>query len=210
MDKLFIYIGYILLLINCLLCFKSFSRNGKAFKIFTWYCCVMLLIQLAAHVLSVMQIRNIFLSHFYFIAQFVMLSFFFKEILTEKFQRKVILINLWVCPILIITQYMLDWETFFRFNTFEIFITSLPLIVYAAFHLYNLLNETKTYYYTTIGILLYLFGSTVVFLTSNLLMSFHSTWSFKLIFELNIYLYIIYQLLIGYDLKSNFATRISK
>ena len=163
----------------------------------------MLVIQLMALFMSTMNMHNLFLSHFYFIIQFVMLSFFFMNILIEKFQKKIIAINLFLCSIFLLIQYAIDWRSFFRFNTFEIFITSLPLIVYATFHLYNLLNEKKEYYYTTIGILLYLFGSTVVFLTSNLLMTFHSEWSFKAIFDLNIYLYVVYQLLIMYDLKNN-------
>ena len=203
MNKIFIYIGYILLLINCLLCLKSFSKNGKAFRIFTYYCIMMLVIQLTAHILSVIKIHNLFLSHFYFITQFIMLSFFYRNLLSEKFQKRIITVNLIVCPLLLIIQYASNWQCFFQFNTFEIFITSLPLIVYATFHLYNLLNEKKIYYYTTIGILLYLFGSTVIFLTSNLLVTLHSKWSFIAIFDLNVYLYLVYQLMIMYDLKSN-------
>lgn len=210
MNKIFIYIGYILLFINCLLCLKSFSKNGKAFRIFTCYCFMMLVIQLSAHLLSVIKVHNLFLSHFYFITQFVMLSFFYGNLLSEKFQKRIITVNLIACPLLLIIQYSMDWRRFFQFNTFEIFITSLPLIVYATFHLYNLLNEKRMYYYTTIGILLYLFGSTVVFLASNLLMTLHSKWSFITIFDLNVYLYLVYQLLIFYDLKKMTMPNISQ
>mgnify|MGYP001481129215 FL=1 len=129
------------------------------------------------------------------------------KILNDKFQKKVISINMFLCLALLMIHYALDWSRFYRFNTFETFIMSLPLIVYATFHLYNMLNQKKEYYYTTIGILIYLFGSTVVFLTSNLLMTFHSDWSFKLIFSLNIYLYVVYQLLITYDLKDNLLNK---
>lgn len=203
MNKIFIYLGYFVLFINCLLYLKSFSKNGKAFRIFTYYCVMMLVIQLTAHLLSVIKIHNLFLSHFYFIIQFVLLSFFYRNLLDDQFQKRIIAFNLILCPLLLIIQYAYDWRCFFRFNTFEIFITSLPLIVYATFHLYNLLNEKKIFYYTTIGILLYLFGSTVVFLTSNLLMTLHSKWSFITIFDLNVYLYLVYQLMIMYDLKYN-------
>lgn len=207
MNKIFAYIGYFLLFINCLLCLKSFSKNGKAFRIFTYYSFTMLVIQLSAFYLSKQNTHNLFLSHFYFIIQFVLLSLFYLNILIDKFQKRVILINLFLCSGSLIIHYALDWSRFSRFNTFEIFITSLPLIVYATFHLYNLLNQKKEYYYTTIGILIYLFGSTVVFLTANLLMTFHSDWSFKLIFSLNIYLYVVYQLLITYDLRDNLLSK---
>ena len=207
MGKIFVYIGYFLLFINCLICLKSFSKNGKAFRIFTYYSFTMLVIQLSAFYLSKQNTHNLFLSHFYFIIQFVLLSLFYLNILIDKFQKRVILINLFLCSVSLIIHYALDWSRFSRFNTFEIFITSLPLIVYATFHLYNLLNQKKEYYYTTIGILIYLFGSTVVFLTANLLMTFHSDWSFKLIFSLNIYLYVVYQLLITYDLRDNLLSK---
>ena len=114
---------------------------------------------------------------------------------------------MFLCLALLIIHYALDWSRFYRFNTFETFILSLPLIVYATFHLYNMLNQEKEYYYTTIGILIYLFGSTVVFLTANLLITFRSGWSFQAIFSLNIYLYVVYQLFIAYDLKDNLLTK---
>lgn len=97
-------------------------------------------------------------------------------------------------------QYALDWQLFYRFNLLEIFITSLPLIIYATFHLYNLLNQIKEFYYITIGLLIYLFGSTIVFLSSNLLISLNSNLPFKIIYSLNVYLYIGYQLFILFDL----------
>ena len=207
MSKIFVYIEYFILFINCLFCLKSFSKNGKAFRIFTYYSLTMFAIQMVAHFMSSHRMNNLFLSHFYFIIQFILLSLFYIKILNDKFQKKIILINMFLCTALLMIHYALDWSRFYRFNTFETFIMSLPLIVYATFHLYNMLNQKKEYYYTTIGILIYLFGSTVVFLTSNLLMTFHSDWSFKLIFSLNIYLYVVYQLLITYDLKDNLLNK---
>ncbi|ODS81579.1 MAG: hypothetical protein ABS44_19090 [Chryseobacterium sp. SCN 40-13] len=37
------------------------------------------------------------------------------------------------------------------------------------FHFYNLLNKEKNYYYINTGILIYLFGSTVLFISGNLI-----------------------------------------
>ena len=98
-------------------------------------------------------------------------------------------------------QYGFHSDLFYKFNLFEIFITSLPLIIYATFHLYNLLNEEKEFYYINIGLLIYLFGSTIVFLSANLLITLDSGRSFGMIYSLNVYLYIVYQLFILYDLK---------
>lgn len=167
----------------------------------------MLMVQIASHVMVKMHKTNLFLSHFYFGLQFLILSFFYYYLLREKMQRKVILVILVLVFGLLIVQYSMNIELFDTFNLFEIFITSLPLIVYATFHLYNLLNEEKQFYYINIGLLIYLFGSTVVFLTSNLLLSLNTYNSFDFIYNLNVYLYVFYQLFILYDviviLKNN-------
>jgi hypothetical protein len=86
----------------------------------------------------------------------------------------------------------------------------LPLIIYATFHLYNLLNEKKQFYYINIGLLIYLFGSTIVFLTANLLLSLHYEKAFKEIYNLNVYLYVVYQLFILYDLMTILKTNKKK
>lgn len=159
----------------------------------------MFVVQIASHIMVKMHMTNLFLSHFYFGLQFLILSFFYYSLLKERVQRKVIVALLILCLILLTVQYSLDWNLFFKFNLFEIFITSLPLIIYATFHLYNLLNEKKQFYYINIGLLIYLFGSTIVFLTANLLLSLNSYDSFDIIYSLNVYLYVVYQLFILYD-----------
>lgn len=154
-----------------------------------------------------MHMRNLFLSHFYFILQFVLLSMFYYHLLKENFQKKIIVVNLVVCLSVLFIQYALDRSRFNNYNLSEIFITSLSLIIYATFHLYNLLNKKKEFYYITIGLLIYLFGSTVFFLTSNLLISLHSKFPTRMIMRLNVYLYIIYQLFILYELVTVYVIK---
>lgn len=162
----------------------------------------MLLVQFSSILIGKIYKNNLFVSHFYFVLQFLLLSFFYYYLLREKMQRKVILVLLVLVFGLLTLQYSMNPELFDEFNLFEIFITSLPLIVYATFHLYNLLNEEKQFYYINIGLLIYLFGSTIVFLTSNLLLSLKTYDSFDFIYNLNVYLYIVYQLFILYDVIS--------
>jgi hypothetical protein len=180
---------------------NGFSKNGKTFKIFTVYCGTMVTCQLSAFILTKNHINNLFISHFYFVLQFLILSLFYLSILKQNFQKKMIKFGLALCPLLLIIQYSLYPEFFFKFNLFEIFITSLLLIIYATFHLYNLLNENKEYYYFTLGLLIYLFGSTVIFLAINLIIMLPGKKTFYAIFDLNVYLYIIYQLFVLYELK---------
>ena len=193
-------IGYVFLSINLIIFLKGFSRNGKAFKIFTIYTAVIFLIQICAEVLSKNHMPNLYLSHAYFILQFVLLSFFYLEILTEKIQKKIVLYALFICPLILALQYYNDPKLFFKFNLFEIFITSFLLILYATFYLYNLLNEKKSFYYINLGLLLYMFGSTVLFLVGNLIGSFGPKFN-QMTYSLNAGLYIIYQLFILYDYK---------
>jgi len=209
-KDIFVNIGYLLLILNSILLLKGFSGKGKPFKIFGLYCLTMCLVQFSALILVKMHMHNLFLSHFYFILQFVLLSMFYYHLLKENFQKKIIVVNLVVCLSLLFIQYALDWSLFYNFNLFEIFITSLPLIIYATFHMYNLLNEKKEFYYVTVGLLIYLFGSTVVFLSSNLLLSLNSKFPSKIIMKLNIYLYIVYQLFILYELVSVYGIKKSK
>lgn len=192
--------------LNFLLCFRKFSKSDTAAKTFTVYCGLMLLIQIGSEVLARLNINNLFMSHFYFVIQFILLSFFYYQLMKEPIQKRLIILSSFVFLVLLIIQYAINPQLFFRFNTFEVFITSLPIIVYATFHLYNLLNEKKTYYFINLGILLYLFGSTVIFLTANLLMTFQSKLSFRFIFDLNIFLYVVYQLFVAYDLIKNPTT----
>ncbi|MDZ4331733.1 MAG: hypothetical protein U0945_14270, partial [Flavobacterium sp.] len=65
-------------------------------------------------------------------------------------------------------QYAYDTSLFFKFNLFEIFITSFLLIIYATIHFYNMLNEKKEFYYVNVGLLIYLLGSTILFFVGNL------------------------------------------
>ena len=207
MNNFFADIGYFILLINVILFIKGFSNNGKAFKIFALYSVLIFIIQIIVNVLNYLKINNLFLSHFYFILQFFLLSFFFLAILKVNFQKKIINILLILCPLILFIQYIIAPNLFFEFNLFEIFITSLPIIIYSTFYLYNLLNEKKDFYYINLGILIYLFGSTVLFLVGNLVVKLDNSLN-DIPWILNSALYIIYQLFILVELKNNFSKNI--
>jgi hypothetical protein len=201
-SDIFANIGYLLELINCLLLLKGISKKSKEHKVFFFYCLSIFIIQMITKVLFDLSINNIFLSHFYFIIQFVVLSYFYYLLLKDTFQQKLIKIVSAGCIFLLIIQYTIYPYMFFTFNLFEIFIMSLPLMIYATFHLYNLLNKKKYFYYITIGLLLYLFGSTIVFLSYRLLTFIASKEFITITWSLNIYMYVVYQLFILKELIS--------
>jgi hypothetical protein len=188
-------IGYVLLLLNSILYLKEFFKHGKAFKIFTIYLLGTVVVQISSQIFMVLYGNNLFISHFYFIGQFILLSLFFKSLFKNRIQHT---ISNWILIIgifVLAVQYAFDPNVFYKFNLFEIFVTSFLLIVMAGIHLYNLLIEKKVYYYTTIGVLFYLSGSTILFFVGNLTAILSKEYQF-LPWTLNAILVVIFQLFI--------------
>ena len=160
----------------------------------------MLFIQMTSKVLFTLKMNNLFLSHFYFIFQFLILSYFYYTLLDVPFQKKVVKIVSAITLLVLGINYAWKPELFFSLNLLEIFVTSLPVVIYAAFHLYNLLNKQHYFYYTTVGILIYLYGSTFLFLSYELIMIAIEKEAGVYTWFLNIFLYVVYQLFILKDL----------
>jgi hypothetical protein len=207
MLSLLVSIGNFLLLMNLILFIKGFPNQGKAFKIYTFYLAGVFIIQVISGLFKhVLKFENLFLSHFYFIGQFVLLSFFYLTILKKDFQKKIVKVSLVIGLSVLGIQFANDTSLFFKFNLFEIVITSFLLIVFASFHFYNLLNERKEFYYINMGILMYLFGSTILFLTGNLSIMLHSKFN-KIPWTLNAFLYIVYQIFVLIEWKKSFSNK---
>jgi hypothetical protein len=205
--EIFADLGYLLLLINTIFFFIGFSKNGRAYRIFAFYLCIMFIIQIIVSIMQYMRIDNLFLSHFYFILQFIILSFFYLNLQFKKQQDRIVKGGLVFCLTTLALQYVLNPSIFFKFDLFEIFITSFLLIAYATFHLYNLLNEKRTFYYINLGILTYLFGSTVLFLAGNLVAKLRPEFN-DVPWILNSILYVFYQILILMEYKVSFYKRV--
>lgn len=139
--------------------------------------------------------QNFYLSHFYFNAQFVLLSIVFYRLFTTQVLKKIVVVNYLIVTLVIIGVYIYDNALFWQFNLFEIASTSALLIVYGLIHLYNTLGAKKKYFYLTIGLILYLLCSSLIFLFGNYELVFIEDpyidiWIFNTLF------YIAYQVLI--------------
>lgn len=201
--------GILFLLFNLIIFIKEFPNKGKAYRVFTYYLGVIFCIQLGSNIMMRFLINNIYLSHFYFIGQFVLLSFFYLAIFKESFQKRIVKLGM-ICGLLTLAiQYGLDSSLFYKFNLFEIFLTSFLLIVFATLHFYNLLNEKKEFYYINMGILLYLFGSTILFLVGNLTTTLSPQMSL-LTWTVNAFLYIVFQVFIFLEWKKSFSKKAIK
>lgn len=203
MHSFLVNFGYILLLLNFILYAIKFPGKNKAYKIFAIYLFVILCVQIAQKIYLLKGLNNLFLSHVYFIGQFGVLSLFYLKLVKDPFQQKTIKIAFVLVLSTLIIQYGLKPQMFLKFNLYEIFITSFLLIIYAVFHFYNMLDEKKEFYFINMGILLYLFASTILFLIGNLTTKFSNdfkmiTWTLNAIFIIVYHLFFLYEWKVSY------------
>jgi len=160
-------VGHAILLVNVIVYFKSFIRNDKAFKIFSIYLAFSFCIQIATLVIGKgFHLPNLYLSHFYIVGQFVLLSLFYFQLL----KNKLILFVIPAIVALIGIQFILDPSLFFRYNPVGIVITQVILVLYAIFYLYQSLSGKKPFIIINAGILFYLLSSTLIFASGNLVL----------------------------------------
>ncbi|MFZ4929330.1 hypothetical protein [Chryseobacterium sp. Mn2064] len=188
-------VGKGILLINLVVYCIGFFGSGRAYTFFISYLAWLLICEVVFYVLNYQKINNLFFSHYYLIGQFLLLGLFFHEILTETYQKKTARFLLAIIPAVLVIQYIMYPEKYYVFNLFEIFVTSYSIIILALFHLYNTLDAQKKYNYISLGLLLYLISSTVIFLSGNLYTVMNSQLH-KEIWVLNVVMFIVYQIFI--------------
>ncbi len=204
--KIIIYIGYFVLAVNTFLFFKSYRQKSIAFKIIPFYLLYCLLIQVRSSYLSIQGIPNLYLSHYYFVGQFLFLSFFYKEILKSQIKKRVVNLFLSTIPIVIIILYIINPLDYFKFNLVEVIITSIPIVLFSIFYFSENLNSSKKFIYLNCGIFIYLISSTFLFSVGNIINSSLSSFK-KNVWILNAILYVIYQILIFIEWYKNFKSK---
>jgi hypothetical protein len=159
--------------------------------------------QFSMEMLYRLKITNLLLVNVFFIGQFILLGLFFKSLFIVKNQKRYLLWSLLSGLLLIIIESIYNYNLFFEFNLFEIILTSLLLVSYAVMHLYNQLTTEKVYYYITIGVIIYMLSSTVLFLVGNLTNDLSDEFKY-LSWQLNAFLFIVLQLFYLYEWKVSF------
>lgn len=202
-DNFLIYLGYAFLFFNLILYNVSFFRKGKANVFFVCYLIFSFVMQFSMEMLYRLKITNLLLVNVFFIGQFILLGFFFKSLFIVKNQKRYLLWSLLSGLLLIIIESIYNYNLFFEFNLFEIILTSLLLVSYAVMHLYNQLTAEKVYYYITIGVIIYMLSSTVLFLVGNLTNDLSDEFKY-LSWQLNAFLFIVLQLFYLYEWKVSF------
>ncbi|RUT68986.1 hypothetical protein D0817_18315 [Flavobacterium cupreum] len=143
------------------------------------------------------------MSHFYFVGQLIILAIFYFLLVKDVLKKKIILAGTSAGLVVLAVQYLFDPSMFFKFNLLEITITSLLVVFFALLHLYDMLTDKKVYYYITIGIIIYLLASTILFLVGNLTIGLSENLKF-LSWTLNAVLVLVNQLFVLYEWKKSF------
>ena len=189
--------------INILCFIKSFVYNkGKAFKYISYYIFSISLIQILSIVIVKIYDSNLFLSHFYFLIQFVFISLFYKEILKEKLASKMIKVSFIVIPAIILSQYLIDVKLFNSFNLLEVLLTSVPILILSLLYYFKSLTEKIIFPYVNTGVFIYLLGSTLIFASASVTTGLSRDLN-KYLWRINSILYLIFQFLIFYEWYKN-------
>ena len=195
-------IGLLILLLNVLLFTFGLKEKNKKEQLITVYLTVLFIVELFCHIIGWTNPgNNLFLSHYYFNSQFVILSVVFYQLLEEKIFKKIILINLFAISGVVLYSYIEDPSLYFRFNIIEVTLTSAALSLYSILYLVKTLRQSEPFYYFSTGLLLYLTNSLFIFLSGNTETVFIEDpyidiWIFNSLF------YILYQALIYKNWKS--------
>ncbi len=204
MFDLIIYLGYFTLTIDLILYTYSFFREKKANVFFVSYLAFSFLMQFSMETLYHLRMNNLFLVNIFIIGQMILLGLFYNSIFSVKSQKRFVLISVGVALLILAVQFIMDWNQFLRFNLFEITLTSLLVVIFALIHFYNMLTESKIYYYVSIGVVFYLLASTVLFLIGNLTHNLSDEFKF-LSWQLNSVLLVMYYGFILYEWKKSFS-----
>ena len=195
-----------LLLIICSLYIITLKKNKlKSLKFFTFYLASVSIVMICSISLARNKLPNLYISHFYFIGQFIFLSLFYRSIFVNQIQKRLVYIILFVVISILGVQYYIQPYLFLKFNILEVFICSSPLVAYAIIHLYNSLTRRGVFIYINIGVLIYLTSSTLIFIFGDYLADFRDkNLIVKNIWLINKGLYISYLLLIFMEWYKNF------
>lgn len=205
------FLEEIILFLNVILYFKTPS-DRRSLIIFRSYLLIILIIQVTMavirHLIDLHYMDkypgNLYLSHFYFISQFTLLSLFYYNLLVKKKQLILIKVLFPIVIIPLVIQYSYKPKLFYEFNVFEVFITSFPIIIYSIIHLYNSLTEKTKFFYINAGILVYLSVSTLIFILGDFLSGLDLK-QVDNIWYINKYSYIGYLILIFLEWKFNLS-----
>lgn len=186
-----------------LLYIKGFSKYNKAFKIFTIYLVCIGIIQISSQIaISIFKGSNLYLSHFYFISQFILLSFFYFQLLKYRW---IFMITGLILGI-VIFQFINDPGIFYRYNPLGMTITQGILVVYSLLYFYKSLSGKSEFLIVNVGVFFYMLSSALIFASGNLVFDANISESFtEVLIRSNLILFLVFQILIITEWWKNYS-----
>lgn len=166
-------------------------------------------IQISTQVVTkILQLEsNIFISHYYFIGQIILLSFFYFEIL----QKKIIWFILAAFIIGLILQYLFSEDIYNKYNQSGILFSNLIIIMYSIFFLYKALSEKLEFTMINLFMLIYMLPTTLIFSSGNLVFNINiPTETIQLLLNINTLLYLVFQIVIFVEWWKNYSVAKAK
>ena len=180
---------------------------SRSYRVFFIYLIAIFLIQIFSEVWSYLYKTNLFVSHYYFITQYILLSIFYSTVIKNLVYKKGILLSLFLVPIPLILQYVYNPEKYHMFNLTEIVVCSLPIVLHSIIYFFQSISkEKKEFLYINSGIFTYLLCSTLIFVAGNYVSPVYTFW-YRFIWYLNAFLIIIFQSLIFIEWYKHFRKK---
>lgn len=186
-------IGLFFLLLNTILFLFGLQNKNEKEHLLTVYLTLLFTVEFFCHIIGWTNPgNNLFLSHYYFNIQFIILSIVFYRLFENAFLKKIILFNLFAILGIVLYTYIDNPGLYYKFNPLEIILTTTALSLYTLLYLLKTIHRSGKYYYFFIGLLLYLTNSVFIFLSGNsetvfLEDPYIDIWIFNSVF------YILYQ-----------------
>lgn len=204
---IFIYLGYLLLAINVIIYSIRVQTKNHSYRVLFLYLVYTSIIQILTEYFGQVYKQNLFMSHYYFIGQFIILSLFYFTLLKNSRIKKFIIINTLLVSLILTAILMPPGTNFNSFNLMEVVICSVPIVVYAVIYFFNSVNsQHREFLFVNSGIFIYLICSTLIFVTGNYVKDTETFW-FKFIWVLNSFLYAIFLILFSIEWFKNFHNK---
>jgi len=206
-------IGLFFLLANAIRFYMTCKNRDILYRIITTYLVLLFCVELLCHIIGFLYPNsNFFLSHYYFIFQFITLNLFFYKSFSSKVLKQIMVIVFVLVMLFLAYQYFDNPSLYWEFNLIEIAITSIPLLFYAIYFIISNFKKHKhNYFYFCNGLIIYVTSSASIFLSGNSDSVFFTEpfvldfWFFNSLF------YILYQFLIYKEWKVlNFRRKTKK
>lgn len=203
--KILSFAGLCILLINNIIYSIGFSQRDKAYRFFVVYLFSLFMIQMTTEIFAIRNINNHFIATYYLFIPFVLLSLFFFRLFKELGSWKKYMV-MFSSPLLVAglaAQYLIKPNLYYEFNSVGLLVSTCVLVVYAVMYLFELISRQMAFHYVIIGIFIYYISSLLIFASATTIMSFTVEMG-TFIWNINAFLFIVYQLLILWEWKQNF------